>query len=95
MEFLFLIIVFVLFIFVCKKLSGFFFRTATYFDEKEQYKKYHESIIRDSLLDIRSATMPEDEKPEDYTQRLIQANREITQNKKTREAIANELNIEM
>lgn len=95
MEFISLILGLALFIFVCKKLSRFFFRTAAYLDEREQYKRYHEGIIRDALIDMREAVIPKEEDAEDYTQRLVQANKEIIMKKKTREAIANELNIEM
>ena len=84
-----------LFIILCKKLSGFFFRTASHLEDKDQYKKYHEAVIRDALQDIREALLPEKEMPEDHTSNLINANKEITQKKETQRAIREELDIEI
>ena len=94
-EFILTLILIFLFIIVCKKLSGFFFRTAAHLEKKEQYKRYHEAVIRDTLHDIREVLVPEEEMPEDHIQNLINANREIKQKKETQKAIREELNIEM
>lgn len=85
---------FFLFIFVCKKLSGFFFRAADYFDEKEQRKLYNERCIRESLEDIRDSVKEPEEEPIDYKQRLLEANQVIVEKNKLKEAMKNELDIQ-
>lgn len=83
-----------LFIIVCKKLSGFFFRAADYFDEKEQLKRYNEKTIQEALEDIRDSVSKPEENPVDYKEQLLAANREIIEKNKFKEAMRDELGIQ-
>jgi uncharacterized membrane protein YhiD involved in acid resistance len=87
------LIAILVFIFVCKKLSSFFFRTAMHLDEKEQLKIYNEGCIRESLESIRDSVAKPEEDSIDYRERLLIANQKISEKNNLSEAIENELGI--
>jgi uncharacterized membrane protein YhiD involved in acid resistance len=87
------LIAILVFIFVCKKLSSFFFRAATHLDEKEQHKIYNERCIRESLESIRNSVAKPEEATIDYRKRLLIANHKISEKNSLSEAIENELGI--
>jgi hypothetical protein len=87
------LIAIVVFIFVCKKLSAFFFRAARYFDEKESRRAYNERCIMESLEDIRNSVVPLEERSIDHKESLLLANQEIFEKDSLSEAMKNELGI--
>lgn len=93
MGFIFGIFFFILFIWACKKLSKLFFRIGEHLDEKEEYNRYHDRIVRESLVSIKdSLVVPEEGGPSEK-ERLLQANQKIAQRKEVQDAMKKELGI--
>ncbi len=84
----------ILFIFICKWLSGFFNRLSVYFDDKEKRKRLQEESLLESLSQIRdSVCTTEEEETLGTTERLLLANQKIMEKRKLRSAIEEELGI--
>lgn len=93
METLVTLIVILVFIIVCRKLSSFFFKAAAHFDEKEKHKLYNEKCIRESLESIKGSVVQPEEKPIDYRERLLRANQMISEKANLSDAMEKELGI--
>jgi len=84
-----------LFIYLCKKLSGYFIRTALHLKEQQDSKEYHEACIREALADIREAVAVPKVEAINYKDRLLRANQELVRKNELNTAIEKELGIEI
>ena len=83
----------ILFIWACKELSKLLFRIGEHLDEKEEYNRYHDRILREFLVSIKDSLVVPEEKVLSEKERLLQANHKITQRKEIQDAMEKELGI--
>lgn len=83
----------IIFIIVCKYLSVLFYRVSTHLDEKEKRKQYLESTLHEAIIDIRDSVASPKEGKVNYLEQLLEANSQIQEKNRLRNAIENELGI--
>lgn len=84
----------ILFIFVCKWLSGYFNYLSVYLNDKENRKRLQEKTLLESLAQIRdSVAQTEEEEKQETVERLLLANLKIMEKREIRNAMEEELGI--
>lgn len=81
------------FIIIVRLLSKFFFRAARHLEEKERKEDQYRRDLLDAISGLKD-NEASDEVPI-YTEMLLNANKELIQKEKVRDAIENELGVDM